>query len=115
MDKIILNIRDYAFILAVSAVLYGCGLLPGDGAFRIAGTAPKNSVCELRLLSNEGRLLRTSKLKPGNFTDSFTVAPSSQTYRLQAYCNGKTVKEAIIEYGKDVTYDKPYNMGIISP
>jgi len=94
-----------------------CIPIAADGAFRAQGEIVGTSKpCDL-LLFREGErgapLQR--QLVSGAFLETFVVAPSATTYRVDLWCNGSVQQSRTVRYEGAATYEKPIQFGKVAP
>lgn len=87
-----------------------------DGAFRVSGevvtSASAPPQCLLRLLSPQRRDIPLQTIPiSGRFLETFMVAPTRETYIVEVFCDGKPIRVVSLNYGTDVTYAVPIDLG----
>ena len=97
-------------LLVSSIAISGC-----DGAFRVKGELVTQSgapaSCQLHLLNASGLgRIQTRDVK-GPFLTTFTVAPWDGEYDLRLSCSGVPDRARRINYGSEVNYEEPVDLG----
>lgn len=87
-------------IVSILASLAGCcGFFPraDDTIFRVAGNTPSDSECALHLFANEKEIFKPVKVKD-SFEATYYLSSCTQSYTIQAVCNGKTTYSQVVEF-----------------
>jgi hypothetical protein len=103
----------YLPILSLVLALSGC-----DGGFLVRGSAVTEvetttpSQCVLKIIEPSKALnCCAQSINPQGFEAHFTVSPFDQTYKLSMECVGFKPHIVTVRYGRDVSPEKPLDLG----
>lgn len=102
--------------LVTAASVAACIPIAADGAFRVQGEIVGTSKpCELQLFRDgrKGTPLQSQRVS-GTFLETFVVAPSVTTYRVDLWCNGSVQRSLTVRYEGATTYEKPAQFGKVA-
>ena len=99
-------------VLAGGAFLPACAPVGGDGAFRVEGEiVGVSDACDLAVFRGSEREPIDRQKVSGAFLETFVVAPTPQTYRVDLRCRGEVVRSLRVDYQGPATYRVPASLG----
>src|SRR2546423_5920658 len=102
--------------LIAAASVAACIPIAADGAFRAQGEIVGSAdPCELQLFreGQHGAPLQRQKVS-GTFLETFVVAASPVTYRVDLWCNGSVRRSVTVRYEGAAIFEKPAQVGKVA-
>jgi len=102
--------------LLSAASTTACIPIAADGALRTQGEiVGASNPCELQLFREGERGAPLQRLRvSGTFLETFVVAPTATTYRVDLLCNGSVQQSRAVRYEGAATYERPVQFGKVA-